>query len=1272
MLLPTTTQDWESRLADIGLADLRRGAEHVADAAGTGESAERFAKVLPALLRLLAESANPDQAVIQFARFTQGVSDRNELFRFLSNTPRAIDILLRLFVSSQFLAEILIANPDYLPRLTEHQKLAELKSRDEFYNEALASTAAAVDEAGQLDALRRYQRWELLRIGACDAFGIVDLRAVTIQLSLLADGLVQACLELAALRSNQTTRGLAILALGKLGGEELNYSSDIDLIFLADSDPQAYWQVGQRLIQGLNRQTGAGFLYRVDMRLRPWGKAGPLVSSLESYTDYLQNNAALWERQALLKARVIAGDFDVGQRFLDSLPQYLFHTPPDVLQRNVRETKENIEASVTEHGSTWGNVKSGVGSIRDVEFVAQYLQLRHGAARPEIRTFNTLEALVRLAESDLLQADEYRILTDGYVFLRKVEHSLQLLHYKQSHQLPSDPDELEFLARRLDFPNINSFLTHYEQHCVHVREVYHRYLHPRLAAPLNPPGPATAVEKHLARMEHSYAKVFTAREILHHSELAQLIRDDNLIVLEAVPLGPDEWKITIIAYDYHGELSIICGLLFEYGFDILSGQVFTYHGADESSAETRPKIVDVFRVRRATGEGHVPPTDTARLPNDISVWIQYRDDLHGYLQRLHHGEWHLTQGDLAKRVAAAIEHSAASQAPLYPVEMSFDNKVSSRYTVFTIRGRDTAGFLYELTHAFALNGVSIGCVELQTINGIAHDTLYVTDQAGKKITDPDLLQQLKTTTVLIKHFTHLLPHSPNPVAALLHFREFLSQLTTRHDWPAEIASLEQTDVLDALARLLGVSDFLWNDFLRMQHANLFPVVRDVAQHARRIGKSELVQQLTRELADFQGHAQRVAVLEAFRDREMFRVDMRHILGQIIEFGDFSSELTDVAEVVVGCSLQLCLEELKPRFGEPQLWEPEGQEGGIREGEAPAEPDATAGRSPPEALISLKWPPADAELKLVLGSAGVSPSQPVRPRGSAGASPSQSSRPPCPISLCALGKCGGRELGFASDIELMLIFAGPGETSGSVKISNKEYCLKLVERLSQILRTRRAGIFEVDWRMRPYGRAGDLPVSFATFQDYFKPGGAAWPYERQALVKLRPIAGDEEFGRKIVAARDALLYHGEAFDLRAMRGMREKQVRQLVTAGTVNAKFSPGGLVDVEYYIQGLQISYGKLLPSLRTTNTWHALAALAATGVLPPDTVSALRDAYRFWRRLIDALRMVRGDARDLTLPDNGTEDFRFLSRRLGYAQSQSLQDELKHHLEAVQRLTKS
>lgn len=1194
MALPSTKSEWQQVLGGIYLRSPTQAIEHFRDLSERTDFASEFEDVLPILLRLLEESANPDQALIQFSRFVQGAPDRRQVLQFLAQTPRAVEVLVRLSVASQFLAEILIANPDYLARLTRHQQLAELKGREEFLAEVLADARKARDDTGQWDALRHYQRWQLLRIGACDAFGLIDLRSTTVQLSLLADSLVQACLILAGQQSDRTYEGLAVLALGKLGGEELNYSSDIDLLFVAESNPQDCWQVCQRLIQGLNRQTGAGFLYRVDMRLRPWGKSGPLVSSLEGHLDYLRDHAELWEKQSLLKARVIAGNFAIGKKFIESLPEYLFHTSPELLQQDVRRSKEKIEAHLdNKHGLKGDDVKSGVGSIRDVEFVVQYLQLRHGGECPSIRTFNTLEALVRLAEADLIQADEYRILTDGYIFLRKVEHALQLLHNKPAHELPTEPQELEYLARRLDFLTVEAFHRHREQHSIRVREVYQRYLYPvpRIDPAITPP--ITPVQRHLARMDNSYSQVFSPQEVVHHAELVQQLNSNNLVILESTAISREEWMITIIAYDYHGELSLICGLLLEYGFNILSGQVFTYHDQEGAEAEdAQRKIVDVFHVCRADG--------IAISPSEMKeTWGRYRNDLQEYLHGLQQGNWHLTQGDLAKRVASAIEQSAVLEDPLYPVEMSVDNTLSERYTVFTIRARDTMGFLYELAHAFALSEISIGCVELRTVDGIANDTLFVTDQSGKKITDPAILHELKTTIVLIKHFTHLLPHCPNPASALVHFREFLAQLLSRPDWPNEVASLEQSDVLDALARLLGVSDFLWNDFLRMQHAYLFPVVKDVATHSSRISKDELAERLRSEMLPFQGKAQRLAVLEAFRDREMFRVDMRHILGRIPEFGDFSRELTEVAEVVFEASWNLCLEEVSIRYGRPCA-------GNIA----------------------------------------------------------------CPLSLCALGKFGGHELGFASDLELMLVYGDAGMTSGPEVISNHEFCLKVIERLSQNLKTRREGIFNIDWRLRPYGRGGDLPVAFEAFERYFAQDGQAWPYERQALVKLRPIAGDQDFGQRIEKTRDDLLYRDKPFDLRAMLGMRERQLRQLVTAGTINAKFSPGGLVDVEYYIQGMQISHGRQFPSLRTTNTWAALNALESTGCLPTDEVTGLREAYRFWRRLIDALRMVRGDARDLTVPSYGTEDFRFLSRRVGHSRSQTLQDEIVKYLELVQRLT--
>jgi len=495
------------------------------------------------------------------------------------------------------------------------------------------------------------------------------------------------------------------------------------------------------------------------------------------------------------------------------------------------------------------------------------------------------------------------------------------------------------------------------------------------------------------------------------------------------------------------------------------------------------------------------------------------------------------QGRLARRAPLALRQLPAFSKTLYPVDITIDNETSPRYTVLHIRAEDTPGFLYELTNALALSGINIVRVQVGSAGSRVSDVLWVTDETGRKITDAKRQQELRAAIVLIKHFTHLLPHSPNPESALLRFRDFLEQLFQQKDWPQAIGSLQQMDVLDGLARLLGVSTFLWEDFLRLQHANLFPVVTNVEALERRKSRSTLEAEMQDALKGAGSFAERCQRLNAFKDREMFRVDMRHIRGLIPEFGQFSEELTDVAEVTVATATAICLEELQRRYG-----------------------------------------------------------QPVQNDGT-----------PCPLCVAALGKCGGRELGFASDIELMFLYDGHGRTTGPERISVSEYYTRLVELFMKTITARREGIFQIDLRLRPYGSAGPLAVSLDAFQAYFAPDGAAWPYERQALVKLRPVAGDDTFGRRVVALRNELVYRGEPFDVTAMRAMREKQIRELVRPGTFNAKLSPGGLVDCEYLVQGLQITYGHRDPSLRTTNTLQAIDALHGMGILNDDEHRRLR-----------------------------------------------------------------
>ncbi len=1186
-------------LSAAGFAD-EAAAAHCLQRLGQDPQVRRvLAAGLPELLPALANTASADRALLNLERLVAGAHDPAGFLDSLLAEPGLLETLTVLFAGSQFLSDIVLRHPAYLELLRNRRSLAQPKSPGQFAAEALELMAFTPD-SDLLPALRRWQRREFLRIGACDLLGLLDLPTVTRQLSRLADALVEACLEVAATQAGVRPEGLAVFALGKLGGEELNYSSDIDLLFLARADGDRYLRLGEKLIDALARVMPEGFLYRVDMRLRPWGSGGALVPTLDGHLTYLERHARLWERQALLKARVIAGDRAVGAEFLRRAEPFIYGAADEVVRTEVREMKARIELHLSQHGHAWGEVKLGRGSIRDVEFVVQYLQLVHGGRHPELRSANTLEALARLWAGGFLSADEYRVLADGYTFLRPIEHYLQMMHHQQTHALPTDAQEMAYLARRLGFGGADAgarLVGRYEENSEAIRTVYQRYLEGGdVNMSNNPRAPSVDVRRHVERMAPSYAQAFSEAEIKRHAELVERLSSDNLVEVEVVPLADGSWRVTIVGYDYTGELSLICGLLFVYGFTIRDGHVFTYEPLTEAAVgaerrEARRKIVDVFNVRSVLG---AVPADT---------WTRYEQDLAAFVGRLRDKEQAAAQGELAKRVAVTLPEIVPSATTLHPIDIEIDNEESDRYTVLRIDAPDTIGFLYEFTNALALSDIHIARVNVASEGNRVRDTLYLTDARGNRITDPEKQRELRVATVLVKHFTHLLPQSPNAESALLHFREFLERLLERPNWPDELASLDRPQVLRALARLLGVSDFLWDDFLRMQYANLFPVVRDVDALLQARPQPALRAELAQTLAAAPDGAARRAALNAFKDREMFRIDMRHIEGHSQGFRQFSAELTDLAEVVVEAAFRLVEGELRARYGAPCLED---------------------GR-------------------------------------------------PCPMSVCALGKCGGRELGFASDIELMFVYAGSGETAGPARISCAEFYDKLVLEVTNAIRARREGIFEIDLQLRPHGQAGSLAVSLDSFRRYFAPGGAAWDYERQALIKLRPIAGDAGLGAQVMALRDKFVYEelGPLFDVAALHAMRERQLRRLVTGGTINAKFSRGGLVDVEYLVQVLQLRHGRTTPALRLTNTSEAISALAAAGALSAPDAAALHEAYTFLRTLIDALRMVRGNARDLTVPPAESEDFAFLARRLGYGQDlPRLRADIERYMTEVQALS--
>ena len=400
------------------------------------------------------------------------VVDRGVLFRTLAEHPGAIPLLAWLLGSSQFLADALRRWPQNLAWLLEGRTMRQWLP-DDLATDLAQALAPFTARAARMNGLRRFKYRQLLRIATRDLLGDADLTVTTEELSHLAD----ACLAEAWRASAGAAReaygapldvagretGVAVIAMGKLGGGELNYSSDVDLMFVYGADGETaggprgriangdyFTHVCRELVGFIEAVTDEGYAFRVDLRLRPEGRMGPIVLSLDGYRDYYARRAELWERQALLKARVAAGDERTGAAFL-GLAREVVHRPgvDEGIVRAVRRMKSEIDRSLAAKGDGRNNVKLGPGGIREIEFLVQALQLLYGGDDAWLRERQSLKAIFRLTERGYLAPALGRALSEAYVHLRTVEHRLQILHEFQTHTLPAGTLELGRLARRL-------------------------------------------------------------------------------------------------------------------------------------------------------------------------------------------------------------------------------------------------------------------------------------------------------------------------------------------------------------------------------------------------------------------------------------------------------------------------------------------------------------------------------------------------------------------------------------------------------------------------------------------------------------------------------------------------------------------------------------------------------------------------------------------------------------------------------------------------------
>jgi glutamate-ammonia-ligase adenylyltransferase len=724
---------------------------------------------------------------------------------------------------------------------------------------------------------------------------------------------------------------------------------------------------------------------------------------------------------------------------------------------------------------------------------------------------------------------------------------------------------------------------------------------------------ADILQDFVTRMDPEYFSAFPSKIVAAHVKQATALTPDHPCDVTIDEAAGGHCIITIVAYDYFSEFATICGLLSAFGLNIEEGQIYTFLERETPTASrhtwsddprirrrsrpglTRKKIVDVFRVHPVPGATFTTE-DRHRLIVELSAMIALLDA----------NKFEEARQAVNRQLVEYLGQRRSSfSGLLQTVQITFDNGQSSTDTVMDIQSDDTPAFLYAFANALAMRNIYIAKAQFSIEGGKLHDRFYVRNRYGQKLTDPVDQQHLRLTAVLIKQFTHALTWAPDPAKALEAFDQFLDltvQDAKGKEQQQALAFLSDKKTFPILARLLGTSDFLWEDFLRRQHGNLLPLLQHYRDAPLIKPQAALRKELDRVMTKAKTEEARKEALNRFKDQELFRIDMKH-MADAASLADFSEALTELAEVIVARSLKDCQAKLEKQYGTPRL----------------------------------------------------------------------ANKKPCPFAILGEGKFGGRELGYASDIEVLFVYGGVGRTSGKQGIENSEYFERLAQELLQGIEAKQEGIFHLDIRLRPHGGKGSLTNPLEEIVSYYSPTGLAAPFERQAMIKLRSVAGDAALGTQVEAHRDRYVYGGEPWDLGIALDLRRQQLKQLVEPGTVNVKHSAGGLVDIEYAIQYLQVMHGHQHQNLRTPNSMQALSGLVECGIVARQDGEHLRKAYLFIRNLIDGLRMVRGNAKDLVLPPANSDEFIFLARRVGYttddwqAGARHLQTDIEQHM----RLTK-
>jgi len=454
------------------------------------KSIQQFNFILPKLINQCSRVPSPGKAIENLCRFVEATGARESFLNLFQENEKFLELLLILFGSSGLLSQTLIKRPDFVDLITDIEAIYRFKTSEKISEELNKnlSTKSTLDSRAII--LRGFKQAEELRIGVRFLIKEADLEGTLSDLSNLADVYLEAVLKLACEEVNKKdSRSIAekfcIIGMGKLGGGELNFGSDLDIIFVYDeieensSEGISYSTISQLIYKLTSEMTEAGYAYKIDTELRPEGGSGVLVLSVKGYENYFKSRARIWEQQAMVRARIVAGNIEVGKKFLEVAHNFVYQEKFEYSSLiEISRLRERMEIELAQEKSKGKNVKLGFGGIADIEFVVQILQLIHGKKIPSLREPNTMEAINKFVKHGIIDQVKAEKVKENYLFLRKLECALRIIRVTPSNNLPKDTSDLAQLARLMSYEGsdakilANNLLNDYEKHTKHMREYF--------------------------------------------------------------------------------------------------------------------------------------------------------------------------------------------------------------------------------------------------------------------------------------------------------------------------------------------------------------------------------------------------------------------------------------------------------------------------------------------------------------------------------------------------------------------------------------------------------------------------------------------------------------------------------------------------------------------------------------------------------------------------------------------------------------------------------